>query len=85
MIPSGVDRTRFLLMAVVVAEAIQELKAVPSGSLYAGVMSHMDIHTYEAILALLLEVRLIRRRSHELFWIGSAEAVKPEALMKVPT
>jgi hypothetical protein len=57
-----------VLMAV--ADAIKELKEVPSGHLYAALMGKMDIQSYEAIIRTLINSKLVARRSDLLVWVG---------------
>jgi hypothetical protein len=51
-----------------IAGAIRELGRVPSGHLYAQVMGHMNLATYERIIDLLVRTNLVRREGHELVW-----------------
>jgi hypothetical protein len=58
--------------AVAIAEAIRELKSVPSGHLYANVMGRMSLETFEAIIRTLKNADLIKETSsHELIWIAA--------------
>lgn len=53
------------------AEAIRELKTVPSGELYATVMGHMDERTYASFIDRLVSAELVSRSdSHLLTWVG---------------
>lgn len=52
------------------AEAIRSLGNVPSGKLYATVMNHMDLKTYESFIDRLVGAQLVERRSDELIWVG---------------
>jgi hypothetical protein len=54
-----------------IAEAIRELKQVPSGHLYARVMAYISINQYEKFISILESGKLIRRDpSGLLTWIG---------------
>ena len=53
-----------------IAEAIRELGTVADGTLYAGVMSHLDQKQYQAILGILVQAKLITNTNHRLTWIG---------------
>ena len=53
-----------------VAEAIRELGSVSDGTLYAGVMSHLDLKQYRAIIEILVQAGLITNTNHRLVWIG---------------
>ena len=54
-----------------VAEAIRELKEVPSGHLYASLMSQMDLERYNNIIALLKKAGVVSESNHLLKWIGN--------------
>ena len=59
-------------IAAAIAEAIREMGSVPSGHLYAHLMSQMSLESYEAILALLIRSGVVRRESsHLLVWTGT--------------
>lgn len=60
--------------ALVIAEAIQTLKEVPSGHLFAYATAYMSFDAYERIIALLVASNLIERRGHVLRWIGAKES-----------
>ena len=54
-----------------IADAIKELKQVPSGHLYAQVMGKMDIQSYNRIIDILKGAGLITEDSqHMLTWVG---------------
>lgn len=54
-----------------VAEAIRELKQVPSGTLYAQLCGIVDFESYEKIIGTLKKTGLIREtESHLLQWTG---------------
>lgn len=68
-----------LLVCMTVAEAIRDLGSVPSGHLYAAVMSKMDIHSYENVIQILVNSNLVRRDAwHMLTWIGPTLTGKVE-------
>jgi ABC-type iron transport system FetAB ATPase subunit len=56
-----------------VAEAIRELKQVPSGLLYTNVMGKIDFEGYEKIINLLKRSGLVREENHLLIWIEPAK------------
>lgn len=61
------------------AEAIRDLRHVPSGHLYARLMGVMTLQQYEQVIDLLIEARLVERTpSHLLRWIGPAANPNPE-------
>lgn len=54
-----------------IAEAIRELKEVPSGHLYANLMNQMSLDTYNQILDVLTKAKLISVDGfHLITWIG---------------
>jgi hypothetical protein len=55
------------------ADAIRELERVPSGHLYARVMGHIDLDTYESFIDKLVGAKLVERKGHELVWVGPKE------------
>ncbi len=64
-------KERALKMATALAEAIRDLGSVPSGHLYAHVMGHMSLETYEALIDTLIAADLIEQDcSHLLTWKG---------------
>ncbi len=52
-----------------VAEAIRELKSVPSGHLYARLMGHMDLDGYQRVIAILKSTGLVTESGHVLTWV----------------
>lgn len=61
---------RAFQMAAIVGDTIQALQRVPSGELYARVMGHMDLVTYNGIIGTLKSIELVSEKNHELIWIG---------------
>ena len=57
-------------MVRAIAEAIRELKRVPSGELYARVMGHVSLESYQQIIIILKNSGLVSENSFELIWIG---------------
>jgi hypothetical protein len=53
-----------------VADAIRELKEVPSGHLYAQLMGHMSLETYNQIIGLLKRADLIIEKNYLISWKG---------------
>ena len=53
-----------------VADAICDLKRVPSGHLYTRVMNALDIHQYQRVIEIIKDAGLIRIENDELIWIG---------------
>lgn len=63
----------FVQIARAVADAIRELQEVPSGHLYAGLMSQIDITLYNKVLDTLKGAKLIEAKGDLLRWIGPAK------------
>lgn len=53
-----------------VADAIKELGSVPSGVLYAHLMSYMSLSQYERFISLLIDAKVISKSGNVLTWIG---------------
>lgn len=51
-----------------VAEAIKELKSVPSGRLYAEVQGKLSLDQYEKVIAILVRTRIITKKNNLLIW-----------------
>jgi hypothetical protein len=61
-----------------VAEAIRELGEVPSGHLYANLMSKLSLAQFEQVLGFLKGAGLVREsNAHLLTWIGPAALDAP--------
>ena len=57
-----------------VAMTIHELKTVPSGTLYAQLMGHMSLETYQSLVDCMKNIGLIKETpEHLLVWIGENE------------
>lgn len=58
-----------------IAECIRSLGSIPSGHLYARLMGHMSLETYEAFIGILIETGKVHRHpSHLLEWVGPQRA-----------
>lgn len=57
-----------ILLAI--GEVIREKKGVPSGELYAQVMSSLSLNEYNMVIDKLVAARLVKRSNHFLTWIG---------------
>jgi dUTP pyrophosphatase len=55
---------------MIVGDAVRELGSVPSGELYARLMSHMSLETYQGIIGGLKSAGLVKEESHLLTWVG---------------
>jgi hypothetical protein len=66
--PNDVKAALGILRAV--ADAIRELGEVPSGHLYAHLMSKLSLEQYEQVIGVLKQARLIAESNHLLTWVG---------------
>lgn len=57
-------------IVIAVGEAIKELGSVPSGHLYAHMMGHMSLETYNKVIALLVKTGAVKEENHLLTWVG---------------
>lgn len=62
--------TRAIMVAAVVGDAIRDLGSVPSGHLYANLMGHMDLDTYNGCIKILKQANLVEESNHVLTWVG---------------
>lgn len=51
-------------VVLAVANAIQELKQVPSGHLYARMMAHLDQPAYDKVINILKNTGLVTEQNH---------------------
>lgn len=69
--PSDFNAKGTLRLVLLVAQTIQELGSIPSGHLYARLMGHIDLETYQSVIATLVRSGLVREHpSHLLQWVG---------------
>lgn len=59
-----------LNVVMAVAEAVRELKQVPSGHLYATLCDKLTLEDYNAVVATLKGAGLVTERHHTLTWTG---------------
>ncbi len=71
--PTAEQVTAGIRMAAAVAEAIRDLGSVPSGHLYARLMGHMSLETYNKIITILKNAKLVEESNHLLTWVGPKE------------
>lgn len=57
-------------MEEAVSEAIRDLGSVPSGHLYARLISYMQLPTYNALIDSLKRQGLVSEKAHLLTWVG---------------
>jgi xanthine dehydrogenase iron-sulfur cluster and FAD-binding subunit A len=62
-------KAAFQILAAV-ADAIRELKTVPSGEMYARLMGRMDLRTFTAIVDRLKGAGLVAESGDVLLWVG---------------
>jgi hypothetical protein len=58
---------------IAMADTIRDLGRVPSGELYARVMGHMNMATYNRVIGSLKAAGLVEEKSFELIWTGPAK------------
>jgi hypothetical protein len=71
--PAQLQGTLQILLAV--SDAIQDLGSVPSGKLYAHLMSHMNLSSYEKVVETLKRAGLVEEHAHVLTWVGPLKAL----------
>lgn len=59
-----------MAMTQAVAETIKTLGSVPSGHLYARLMGHMSLQTYESLIGLIKKSGLVKEENNLLIWVG---------------
>lgn len=65
------DARKVAKVVAAIGEAIHDLGQVPSGHLYASIMStQMTISVYSMCITLLRRASLVSEKGHELKWIG---------------
>ena len=57
-------------MLRIIAETIREASPVPSGVLYAGLMSKLDLQAYNKIIETLKRAGLVAESANILTWTG---------------
>jgi hypothetical protein len=61
---------KVMVVSQILAEAVEALGSIPSGHLYAHVMNHIDLETYNAAIKALTDDKKVQLAHHELTWIG---------------
>ena len=67
-LPAAIKRS--IEVAATIAEAIKDTREIPSGTLYALVMSHLSLSEYQSVIDMLVKVKLITNNGHLLRWVG---------------
>ena len=70
-VPTKAEILAAVEVARSVADLIRELGEVPSGLLYARLMSFMDLAAFHQVVALLVDAGLVERRSNNILrWVA---------------
>lgn len=72
--PVTKEQASAAIMVYAIAEAIREAgpRGIPSGHLYAMLMSRLSLREHEVIIELLIRSELVKEENHLLTWIGLA-------------
>lgn len=65
---------RSVNLIILIGGAIREMKVVPSGTLYAMVMTRVDLETFNNMIEWLKEQKLIAVNGNMLTWTGEEKA-----------
>lgn len=68
--PTATQVKAALAMTLAVAEAIREAGEIPSGTLYAMLVSKVDMQGYQSMIRNLNNAGLVEEKAHLLKWIG---------------
>lgn len=63
------NQTKAIEIVKAVAEAIRDLKEVPSGHLYAQLSKYMSLDLYNTIISQLEKLGLIKVNNHLITWV----------------
>lgn len=61
-----------LQIVMALGEAIQSLKSVPSGHLYAQVMGQVSLEAFNGAIGVLKRAGAVKEENHLLTWVGPA-------------
>lgn len=61
-----------LNVVAALADAIRELKEVPSGVLYSSVMGQLSLESYGKVIDVLKKTGLVTEENHLLRWVNPA-------------
>lgn len=65
------DKVKLLIeLTHAVGDTIRELRSIPSGHLYAQLMSYMSLEAYQVIIDSLKLAGVVKEENHLLTWIG---------------
>ena len=64
------SKTEIKEICLAIAEAIRELKQVPSGHLYARLMGRLSLEEYNLLIGFIQRAGLIKIQNHLITWIG---------------
>lgn len=76
MTATPAQRTAAFNIVLSVAEAIRDLKSVPSSHLYAHLMGQMTLDQYNFVISTLKGAGVVTESGHLLTWTGPAAAPK---------
>lgn len=65
--------TAAIQTAAALGDTIRALGSVPSGHLYAQVMGHMSLDSYQGCITLLKQAELVEEKNHLLTWVGPSK------------
>jgi hypothetical protein len=68
--PTSAQIRAALAMTIAVSETIRELGEVPAGTLYATLMSRVDLAGFEAMIRNLKNAGLVAEKASLLTWVG---------------
>lgn len=73
---TATEKKAAFAVVMAVAETIRTLGEVPSGHVYAAIMSKIDLRNFEAIVETLKKSGLVKESpSHLLTWVGPMKEV----------
>lgn len=77
MTPIPKELKRAVEIITVLGDAIQTVRSIPSGLLYASVLGKISSVEYKGALGVLIRAGLVSEKGHMLTWIGPiAEGAK---------
>lgn len=74
--PTSAQLQSAFMLTAAVAEAVREAGEIPSGTVYAAMLSRIDLAGFEALIRTLKGAGLISETAHMLRWIGPTFEVR---------
>ncbi len=74
--PTTAELNAALLATLAVAEAIRAVGSVPSGTIYATIMSRVSLDGFQSMIHQLKNAGLVSEAGHMLTWTGPALEVR---------